>query len=80
MHRPWAYNTYSTVLLSSHEIVGEVHPREKGATKDCAGMPCRPYVRVHGNKEDSGTSEGAFCLEGSCSRCLTNCKLELYNY
>ena len=27
------------ILLSSHEIVGEVHPREKGATKDCAGIP-----------------------------------------
>ena len=37
------------ILLSSHEIVGEVHPREKGATKDCAGMPCRPYVRGSGH-------------------------------
>ena len=27
------------ILLFSREIVGEVHPREKGATKDCAGMP-----------------------------------------
>ena len=52
------------ILLSSHEIVGEVHPREKGATKDCAGMPCRPYIRALGNKEDSGTSGGAFCLHG----------------